>query len=76
MPRHLQFDDQLRKAIDASDLSRYAIAKTTGIDEGNLSRFMAGGGGFSMESIIAICERLELELVKRQAGKPAKGKRK
>jgi transcriptional regulator with XRE-family HTH domain len=69
------FPDQLRREIKRSGMSMYAIAKATGVDKGQVSRFVSGERGLSQESFSTICDFLGLELVKRQAGKPAKGKR-
>ncbi len=57
------FSDQLRQAIERSGLSHYAIGKAAGIDKGNLSRFMAGNVGLSLESIDKIVAVLRLKLV-------------
>ena len=38
----VSFSDQIRRAIEDSGLSRYWIARLTGISEATLSRFMAG----------------------------------
>ena len=54
--------DQLRDAIDRCGLSRYRIWKETGIPESNLSRFMSGSGGLSMESVDLIGDLLRLKL--------------
>ncbi len=54
--------EQLRQAIEASGQSRYAIWKATGIDQAQLSRFMGGECGLSMETLDALCEHLGLEL--------------
>jgi Cro/C1-type HTH DNA-binding domain len=58
-----RFTDQLRAAVLNAEDTRYKISKATGIPEGNLSRFVNGGGGLSMESIDLICEHLGLRLV-------------
>lgn len=36
--------DELRAAMERSTKTRYAVAQTSGVNEGNLSRFVAGGG--------------------------------
>ena len=41
-----QITDQLRQAIDDSGLTRYQIAKETGIDEMPWRSFTTGQGGF------------------------------
>ena len=63
MTRKRKLTDQLRKAIDAGDKTRYQIAKETGIDEATLSRFIRGKGGLSMEGLDAIGECLGLRIV-------------
>lgn len=60
--KKLTFTDQLRKFIDASGQSRYQICKATGLDEGNLSRFMRLGVGLNTRSIDLLCEHLGLRL--------------
>ena len=46
-----RLSDQLRWMIERSGVSRYQLWQQTGIDQAALSRFMAGKGGLSMESI-------------------------
>jgi transcriptional regulator with XRE-family HTH domain len=75
MTKQPQFDEQLRRAIEASDMSQRAVARAVGVDEGNFSKFMSGRIGLSMETTNKVCELLGLELVQRKAAKPAKGKR-
>ncbi|MCE9553408.1 MAG: hypothetical protein K8T91_08535 [Planctomycetes bacterium] len=77
-PKRMTISQQVRQAIEASDVSRYRIWKDTGIDQGTLSRFMAGDGGLSLEGLDAIGELLGLEIVIRKPrGKtpgPSKGR--
>lgn len=54
--------EQLRLAIDASGVTRYALWKATGIDQAQLSRFMAGEAGLSLTAIDRICAVLGLRL--------------
>ena len=54
--------DQLRKAIDDSGLTRYRIAKETGINEAALGKFYHGERGLSMEALNALGECLELTI--------------
>jgi hypothetical protein len=63
MARKQRFSDQLRRAVKHSDKTCYRIAKVTGIDQGNLSRFMNHDGGLSLESIDRLCDCLRLRLV-------------
>jgi transcriptional regulator with XRE-family HTH domain len=57
------FSDQLRDAIRDCGLTRYAIAKRSGIDQATLSRFMAAKGGLSVEGLDRIAESIGLRLV-------------
>jgi transcriptional regulator with XRE-family HTH domain len=71
--RPTKFSDQLRQAIDGCGLTRYAIAKATGIAESTLSRFMSGERGLPMKTLDRLAECLGLEIVlrpKRKKGKP------
>ena len=63
MARKQRFSDQLRRAVEQSDKTRYRISKETGIDQGNLARFVNQGAGLSMDSVDTLCECLGLRLV-------------
>jgi transcriptional regulator with XRE-family HTH domain len=63
--------DQLRQAIDDSGLTRYRIAKETGISEATLSKFYLGQRGLSMEALNALGECLQLTI---QLGRKASTK--
>jgi len=66
-----RFSDQIRQAVDASDMSRYAICKALGIDQATMSRFMAGSG-MELANIDRLAELLGLMVTrpaKRQARK-------
>ena len=56
------FTDQLRQAIDDSGLTRYRIAKATGIDESALAKFYNGHRGLSMDALNALGEFLQLKI--------------
>ena len=58
-----QLTDQLRHAIAECGVSRYEIAKHTGIDESALAKFFNGHRGLSMEALDALGLFLELEIV-------------
>lgn len=53
-----KFEDQLRRLIDDTGLTRYAIAKETGITQAALSRFMAAKAGLSMPNLNLLAELL------------------
>ena len=57
--------DQVRDAVDASRMSRYAICRAIGFNEGAMSRFMSGKGGLSMEVLDRLAELLGLAIVAR-----------
>ena len=61
--RRKQLTEQLRQAIEECGVSRYEIAKHTGIDESALAKFFNGHRGLSMETLNALGEFLELEIV-------------
>ena len=54
--------DQLRQAIEDSGLTRYQIAKATGIDESALAKFYNGHRGLSMQALNALGELLQLRI--------------
>ena len=54
--------NQIRKAILMCGMSRYAIAKQTGIGADMLCRFVHGERGLSSENTDKLCAFLGLEL--------------
>ena len=58
-----KLSDEIREAVDASEMSRYAIAKALGVAESTMSRFMSGKGGLSMEYIDRLAALLGLHIV-------------
>jgi transcriptional regulator with XRE-family HTH domain len=58
-----QIFDTIRKAIEASDKTRYRLSKETGIDQAQLSRLMSGKEGVSVENLERLAEALGLEIV-------------
>jgi transcriptional regulator with XRE-family HTH domain len=62
--------DQVRQAVGNSGLTRYRIAKDTGIDESALAKFYNGLRGLSLDNMDLLCEYLGLRIVKDR--KPAK----
>ena len=53
---------EIRTAIESCGQSRYAISKATGIDQGHLSKLMAGEKGLSIEKLERLCDHLQLEI--------------
>lgn len=54
--------DQIRQAIDDSGLTRYRIARETGISESTLSLFCNGQRGLPMRTLDTLGEFLELKV--------------
>ncbi len=55
--------DVLRAAIEKSGLTRYRIAKATGITTGNLGRFMQGGTSLRLDKADRLAAYLGLRLM-------------
>ncbi len=53
----------MRQAIDDSGLTRYRIAKATGIDESAIGKFYNGQRGLSTDALDRIGEYLGLRIV-------------
>jgi transcriptional regulator with XRE-family HTH domain len=66
---HKRFSDQIRDAVNASGLSRYAICKAIGFNQGAMSRFMSGKGGLSMDALDRLADLLNLAVVARPKAK-------
>ena len=64
-----KFSDQLRRAVRESEATRYALSKTTGIDQAVLCRFVGGTAGMSLESIDKLMDALNLEIRPRKRGR-------
>jgi len=65
MPRHKSISEQLRQAIMTAPESRYRIARGSGVSEGQLSRFVRGESGLTLDTVDVLAEYLELEVVRR-----------
>jgi hypothetical protein len=63
MAKKLPFTESLREAVRNAPVSRYKMAKDTGISQGNLSHFVHGARGLSMHNLDVLCEYLGLSLV-------------
>jgi transcriptional regulator with XRE-family HTH domain len=62
--RNPPLSDQLRLAIAECGISRYRIAKETGIHESTLSRFCRGQRGLSTAALDTLADFLRLRLVR------------
>jgi hypothetical protein len=54
--------DTLRRAVERSGQTRYAIGKATGIPASTLSRFVASGRGLQSGNLDKLCAYLGLVL--------------
>jgi len=62
--------EQLRDAIEKAGVSRYEIAKATGVSQSTLSKFVLGTRpGLSFDAMDRIGEYLGLMIVKKQPQK-------
>ena len=68
--------DEIRKAIKASDKSRYRLSKDASIPQSQLSRLMTGEKGLSFEALERLVEALGLEIVIRKRKPKRRQKRK
>jgi transcriptional regulator with XRE-family HTH domain len=69
--RRVKLSDQVRRAVDASGLSRYRIAKEIHVAESTMSRFMSGRTGLSMEYLDRLADLLDLDITTTR--RPTKG---
>lgn len=63
----VKLSDQIRRAVNDSKLSRYAISQSTKIDQAVLCRFVAGKHGMLLGTIDVLADLLNLNIV---AGEP------
>ena len=69
----VKLSEQVRRAVEESGMTRYAICKAIGMHESVMSRFMNGKGGLQQDSLDALADLLELDIVARKkSGRKAK----
>jgi len=61
--KKMRFSDEIREAIRRSEFSCYRICRETGIDKGNLSRFMNQVHGLGIDALDRIAELINLHAV-------------
>lgn len=66
--------NRIHDAIDRSGQTRYAIAKGSGVAQSQLSRFVHGERGLTVEAIERLAEHLGLEIVVRPKRTARRGK--
>jgi transcriptional regulator with XRE-family HTH domain len=67
-----RLSDQVRDAVSASGLSRYAICREIRLSQAAMSRFMTGKTGLNMATLDRLAELLGLTIVTRTKGKRTK----
>ena len=67
-------EQQLKDAIESSDLTRYRLAKETGLSEGLLSNFVNGRRTITMKTAARLAAYFDLELRSRRKRKGKIGK--
>lgn len=70
----MRLSDQIREAIAECGVSRYKIAKETGINESGLAKFFNRRQGLSLDALDRLAEVLNLQIC--VAGKAKTSKRK
>ena len=65
--------ERIQEAIRSGGMSRYAISKATGIDQGLLCRFLKGQSSLSFETADKVLDALGLEVVIRPRHSTKKG---
>ena len=72
--KQVKLSDKVRRAVDESGMSRYAICKAIGLEQATMSRFMAGKGGLLMTKLDELAELLDLYIVIRPKRRMKGGK--
>ena len=62
MSKATTITEQLRAAIDNAGMTRYRISMETKIPQSQLSRFMAGESGLSLDALDRLCSFLGVQL--------------
>lgn len=62
MAARSSLSDEIRKAIDASGSSRYAICRAIDLDPAVMSRFMSRQSGLSLDTLDKLAKFLDLHI--------------
>ena len=62
----VKLSEQVKQAVEESGITRYAICKAIGMHESVMSRFMNNKGGLQADSLDALADLLELDIVARK----------
>jgi transcriptional regulator with XRE-family HTH domain len=66
-------EKQISQAIRASGLSLKELGRASGVDAGQLSRFLRGHRSMHLPAASKVCKALGLELVQREKAPKPKG---
>lgn len=58
----MKLDQQLRRAVECSGLTRYAVAKGAGVDYDALARFLDQGRDIRLSTVQALAEFFGMKL--------------
>ena len=64
MSKKERLSDEVRRAVQDSGLSRYAICKEIGLDQAAMSRFILGKAGLGMKALDRLAVLLDLHIRK------------
>lgn len=64
MRKQRTFTDEIREAVKASGMSRYAICKAIGLDQAVMSRFLHGKSGLGCDTLDKLAVLLNLHIRK------------
>ncbi len=68
-----QFSDEIRAAVETCGMTRYRIAKETGIDAAVLCRFVQGQVGLSMDTLDKLAACIGLHVLSEHKPRAKKG---
>ena len=66
MAKRIDIEEQLRRAIVESPMTRYAISKSSGVSQSVLSNFVNRNRSVTMETAAKLADVLGLELTARK----------
>ena len=73
--KRAKLSDQIRRAINACGLSRYAICQAADIDQSLMSRFMNGKSQLSLNALDRLGKVLDLRIVAGGSTRPGGSRR-
>ena len=74
MSKAKRFSDEIRRVIETSGMSRYAICKKLRMDQGAMSNFMHGKRGMELSTLDRLAAFLDLHITRGAGSMRRKGK--